>query len=92
MKRPLLIAKHDVAVPEYYQHSGMMIMPTIHELECHWHEIGIVPIQLRPEIHPSMGRITPWKLHDFDVATQIKRDEVARGPRRFMAHEGIDLD
>ena len=62
-------------------------MPRVDKLERHRHQIGMVPIELRPEIHPRMGRIAPWKLHDFDSAAQIKREKVARDPRRFMAHD-----
>jgi hypothetical protein len=31
------------------------------ELQRHRHQIGVVPIELGPEIHPRMRRITPWK-------------------------------
>ena len=91
MKRPLLIAKHDVALSKHHEHIGMMIMPPIDELQRHWHKIGIVAIELRPEVHPRMHRITSWKLHDLDVAMQVQCNEVTRHVRGFMAHKGIDL-
>src|SRR5438874_1074833 len=92
MKRPLLIMKHNLAPSKHHKHIGMMIVPTIDELERHRHQISIVAIELRPQKDSRMRAVSPWKLDDLDTAMQVERDEVARHPRRFVAHKGIDLE
>src|SRR5690349_16594771 len=90
MKRPLLIAKHQVTLPKQHDHLRIMIVPRIDKLQRHRYQISIVPIQLWPEVDPCMGRITSWKLKNLNATMQIERKKVALSlPRRFMAHKSI---
>jgi hypothetical protein len=91
MKRSLFIPKHHMAIPEYDQHIRVMVMPTIDELELHWYQIRIGPIELRPQKDPHMRAVTPWELDDLDTTMQIERDEVARHVRRLMTYKRINL-
>jgi hypothetical protein len=50
-KRPLFIAKHDLALSEHHKHIRMMVMSCIDELHCHRYQIGIVSRELGPEVH-----------------------------------------
>src|SRR5947209_4077139 len=75
-KRPLLIAKHQVTLPERHHHIRMMVMAGIDEVQRHRHQIGMVPVKLWPQKDSGMRAVSTWKLNDLNTSMQVERDEV----------------
>jgi hypothetical protein len=71
------IAKHHLLPLEQHEHIGVLVVPTIHELQRHRYQARIGPIKMRSQIDLRARRIPCGEVDDLNVPVKIECDEMA---------------
>src|SRR5450759_1326182 len=84
VKSTLSIEKDHPFSLEEYPHVWLTIVPGIDELQRHWNQIGVRPIEMRSQVDFCVRCIPGGKVDDLDLSLEIEGDEMA-GMRHTIA-------